>query len=151
MVIPIYNLKNIARIIQNIRRFIAILWRWTSSNWYGALDNISWYSASFKFKHEIIGSTENDGTKIVETMVPLKYLNNFWRNFEMSLIKGEINFILTWYANCVISNAANNQATIFAVNDSKLYVPDVTLSTQDNAKLLEQIKSGIKRTINWNG
>ena len=39
---------------------------------------------------------------------------------------------------------------IFAITDTKLYVPVVTLSTQDNAKLLEQLKSGFKRTINWN-
>ena len=42
------------------------------------------------------------------------------------------------------------QATIFAITDSKLYVPVVTLSTQDDAKLLQQIKSGFKKTVNWN-
>ena len=38
----------------------------------------------------------------------------------------------------------------FKMKDTKLYVPVVTLSTQDNAKLLQQLKSGFKRTINWN-
>ena len=47
----------------------------------------------------------------------------------MSLINCEINLILTWSANCVIPNAASNQATTFAIIDKKLYVPVVTLST----------------------
>ena len=42
------------------------------------------------------------------------------------------------------------QATIFSRTDAKLYVPVITLSTQDNAKLLKKLKSGFKRTINWN-
>ena len=47
---------------------------------------------------------------------------------------------------------ANNpdQDTAFSITDTKIYIPVVTLSTQDNAKLLEQLKSGFKRTINWN-
>ena len=43
-----------------------------------------------------------------------------------------------------------NQATTFSITDTKLHVPVVNLSTQDNTKLLEQLKSGIKRTIEWN-
>ena len=71
-------------------------------------------------------------------MVPLKYLSNFWRALEMPLINYEINLILTWSTNCVIvaSNIANQNAT-FSITDTKLYVPVVTLSTQDNAKLLQ--------------
>ena len=54
-------------------------------------------------------------------------------------------------ANCVISsNAGANQTTAFAITDAKLYVPVVTLSTQDNAKLLQQLKSAFKRSINSN-
>ena len=68
----------------------------------------------------------------------------------MPLIKFEINLILTWSANCVISNAAANQETTFAITDTKVYVPVVTLSAQDNAKLLQQLKSGFKRKINGN-
>ena len=54
-------------------------------------------------------------------------------------------------ANCVIvsTDVANQNAT-FTISDTKLYVPVVTLSTQDNAKLLQQLKSGFKRIINWN-
>ena len=62
----------------------------------------------------------------------------------MLIINFEINLNLTWPLNCIISNSTN-KATTFA----KDYVPVVTLSTQDNAKLLEQLKSGFKRKINW--
>ena len=81
-------------------------------------------------------------------MVPLKYLSNFWRTLEMLLINCEINLILTWSANC--TRSSSNEAITFATTDTKLYVPVVTSSTQDNAKLLEQLKSGFKRTINCN-
>ena len=56
----------------------------------------------------LICSTGNDGTKNIEIMVLLKHLSIFWRTFEMPLINCEINHILTWFVNCVISNAANN-------------------------------------------
>ena len=52
--------------------------------------------------------------------------------------------------NCVVSSAADYQATTFPITDTKLYVPVVYLSTQDNAKLLQQLKSEFKLTINWN-
>ena len=64
-------------------------------------------------------------------MVPLEYLNNFWRTLKMSLIKSEINLILTSSVNCVISNAPLNRATLFAITDTKLYAPVVTLSIQE--------------------
>ena len=84
-------------------------------------------------------------------MVPLKYLSNFWRTLEMPLINCEINLILTWSANCVINytNVANQNST-FEIAETNLYVSVVTLSTQDNAIFLRQLKSGFKRTINWN-
>ena len=105
---------------------------------------------SFKFKAKIIGETGNDGTKDVE-IVPLKYLSNFWRTLEMSLINCEVNFILTWSSTCVlIATNIQNQAATFAITDTKLYVPVVTLSTQENTKFFQQLKSGFKRVINWN-
>ena len=68
----------------------------------------------------------------------------------MPLINCEINFILTWLANCfTIANHINNQVPTFAIADKILDVLAVTLSTQDNAKLLKQLKSGFKRTIHW--
>ena len=106
---------------------------------------------SFNFKVKMASQTGDDGTKDVEIMVPLKYLSNFWRTLEMALINCEIKLILTWSTNCVIvsTNVANKNAT-FEITDTKLYVPVVTLSTQDNSKLIQQLKSGFKRVINWN-
>ena len=92
----------------------------------------------------------DDGRKNVKIMVPLKHLSNFWKTFEMSLINCLINLVLTCSASYVISNAAANQATSFAITDTKLYVPVITLSTDDNEKLLQQLKSGFNRTVNWN-
>ena len=66
----------------------------------------------------------------------------------MPLINCEVNLILTWSKDCVITNSEGE--TKFAITETKLYVPVVTLSTQDNAKLLQQLKSGFKRIINWN-
>ena len=87
-------------------------------------------------------------------MVPLKYLSNFWRTLERSLINCEINLEikldLNWSKNRVIVANNANEDTRFSITDTKFYVPVVTLSIEDNTKLLEQIKSGFKRKINWN-
>ena len=105
---------------------------------------------SFNFKVKMTGQTGDNRTKNIEIMVPLKYLSNFWRTLEMPLINYEINLMLTWSSSCniVSANVANKNAA-FAITDTKLYVPVVNLSTQDNAKLLEQLNSGFKRVINW--
>ena len=66
----------------------------------------------------------------------------------MPLINCEVNLELTWSRDCVITNSTGKGK--FAITETKLYVPVVTLSTQDNVKLLQQLKSGFKRTINWN-
>ena len=106
---------------------------------------------SYKFKLKITGRTGNGGTRDVEIMVPLKYLSNFWRTLEMPLINCEVNLILTWSSTCVLIATGNqNQVARFAITDTKLYVPVVTLSTQENTKFLQQLKSGFKRVINWN-
>ena len=81
-------------------------------------------------------------------MVPLKYLSNFWRAVEMPLINCEVNLILTWSSTCVITNSAG--AGRFTITDTNLYVLVLILSTQDNTKLLQHLKYGFKRTINWN-
>ena len=73
--------------------------------------------------------------KNVEIAAPLIYSSNFWRALEMPLINCEIKLILTRSENCVISSV--NRKTKFKITDTKLYVPVVTLSTQDNAKLVE--------------
>ena len=66
----------------------------------------------------------------------------------MPLINCEVNLILTWSKDCVITNSTG--AGKFAITETKLYVPVETLLTQDNAKLLQGLKPGFKRTINWN-
>ena len=84
-------------------------------------------------------------------MVPLKYLCKFWRTLAMSLINREINLILTWSENCFITiDPDNNQLPTFPLTGANLYVRVVIFLTQNNAKLLQQTKSGLKRTINWN-
>ena len=89
---------------------------------------------SFNFKVKMTGQTGNDGTKNVEIMVPLKYLNIFFRALEVPLVNCDINVILTWSASCVIvSNNVANQNGTFEITDTKLYAPVVNLSTQDNA------------------
>ena len=97
----------------------------------------------------ITGKTpDDDNEKDVEIMVSLKYLSNFWRTLEMPLINCEVNLILTWSSTCVITES--NGAGTFAITDTKLYVPVVTLSTPENTKFFQQLKSGFKRVINWN-
>ena len=113
---------------------------------------------SFNFKTKITGQTaanNNNGNIAgrvdIDIMVPLKYLSNFWRTLEMPLINCELELILDWSASCVIiyTNVAN-QVHTFTITETMLYVPVVTLSTQDNSKLLPQLKNGFKRTITWN-
>ena len=100
---------------------------------------------------KITVETDDNGTKNVEIMVLLKYLSNFWRTLEMPLIDCETTLDLNWSGHCVIvaTNVAA-QAITFSVTYTKLYVPVVALSTQDNAKLLKQLKYDFKRTVNWN-
>ena len=106
---------------------------------------------SFNFKGKMTGQTDNNGKINVEIMVPLKYLSNFRRTLEMSLINCEINLILTWSGNCVmIYTNVENQNPTFEITETKLYIPVVTLTTQDTAKLIPKIKSDFKRTINCN-
>ena len=90
---------------------------------------------SFNFKTKITGHTDNNGRiDNVEVMVPLKYFSNFWRTLEMPLINCKVNLILTWSVNCVIiyTNVAN-QVPTFTITETNLYVPVVTLSSQDDA------------------
>ena len=103
----------------------------------------------FNLKEKLTDQTDNNDTKIVEIMLLLKYLNNFWRTLEMPLINWEITLDLNWHENIAANNVAA-QATTFPMTDTKIYVPVVTLLTQDYVKLLEQLKSGFKKTINWN-
>ena len=99
--------------------------------------------------------------KNVEFAIPLKYLGNFWRAFNMPLISCEVSLELKWDKNCLITsqqigvnldggNTAAPTGATLAINDCKLYVPVVTLSKDDEIKLLTNLKSGFTREIIWN-
>ena len=128
IVIPMYNLIEYS---DNYSKTSGSLWQYYKDD---PNDNIT-QSESFKSKIKITGKTPAAGnTKDVEIIVPLKYLSNFWRTLEMPLIDCEVNLILTWSRDCVITNSTD--AGKFAITETKLYVPVIILSTQDNAKLL---------------
>ena len=98
-------------------------------------------SASFKFKQKITGQVGNGGTKDLEIMVASKYLSNFWRKPEMSLVDCEISLQLKWSRNCVIVvGTTSNQNPSFQITNTKLYVHVVTLSTHKNIKLPKQLE-----------
>ena len=116
-------------------------------------------STSFEYKAELLGDpTVADGIKRlnVKIVVPLKYLSNFFRSLEMPLINCKIKLNLTWKKECVLStdadaaaaNAANN--SLFIINDTKLYVPVVTLSKEDNKDFIDQQNKNFQRSIYWN-
>ena len=142
ILMPMYNLIEYS---DNYAKTSGSLWQYFRD---GPDDDLR-LSESFKYKIRITGKTPATGNeRDVEIMVPLKYLSNFWRTLEMPLINCEVKLNLTWPSTCVITNSTG--AERFAITDTKLYVPVVTLSTQENTKLLQQLKSGFKRVINWN-
>ena len=111
-------------------------------------------SKSFKHKTKIIGSTSANNSRLdVEAVVPLKYLNNFWKSLDLSLISCEIELDLRWAKNCLISEVSRTAAvdadnpvearttnSTFQINNTKLYVPVATLSRNNNIKFPENIK-----------
>ena len=125
---------------------------------------LSLNSESFKYKTIIVGKIpeDNDWLTNAEVVIPLKYLSNFWRALNIPLINCEVELILTWSKNCVLADMTtrhaegDNPAIVaptgleFKITDTKLYVPVVTLSKENDTKLLEQLKTGFKRTIKWN-
>ena len=122
-------------------------------------------STSFKYKASLLEKTtdadRNDrSSKNAKIVVPLKYLSNFFRSLELPLINCKIHLQLNWNNNCVMYGAdtyaggdhANDNAreTTFKIAGSKLYVPIVTLSTNDNVNLTKQLNEGFKRSVYWN-
>ena len=98
-------------------------------------------SISSKYKVSLLGNP-------VQVFVPLKYLSNFFRSLEMPLINSKIKLNLTWKKECVLST--DNGNAVFIINDSKMYVPVVTLSKEDNKDFIEQQNKGFQRSIYWN-
>ena len=108
-----------------------------------------------------IYNVNKNGTQEVELAIPLKYLGNFWKALNIPLISCKVSLELKWDKNCIITSLeqrdigggnrdnAPTGATL-AINYCKLYVPAVTLSKDDEIKLLTNLKSGFKRQIIWN-
>ena len=112
----------------------------------------------------LANDANKEGPKEAEIVVPLKYLGNFWETLDMPLINCEVSLALTWSADCVITSVEKRLVTAaqgdnpevrdnsptnatFKITDTKLYVPVVTLSAENDNKLLEQLKTGLKRII----
>ena len=175
IVMPLYNLLEYSK---NYKKTTGSFWNYyrdkpnkqSIGGGNAAIKYLIRNSKSFDYKTSITGKLEgNNPEKEVEIVVPLKFLSNFWRALNMLLINCEINLILTWSKNCVLTSKAtrnkfigtgtdenpqfpeiNNptNATI-EITDTKLYVPVVTLSRKDDNNFLE-LKSGFERTIKWN-
>ena len=94
----------------------------------GATSHIPNNPSSYKYKSGFIRIRNN-----AKIAVPLKYLSNFWRSLEMPLVNSRVDLSLSWNENCILTSFAGN--TTFAITDAKLYVPVVTLSAEDNARL----------------
>ena len=149
IVMPMYNLIEYS---DNYSKTSGSLWQYckgipaVDNN--GAINDFNGANVtdSFNFKTKITSGTNDNRIINIEIMVPLKYLSNFWRTLEMSLINCEIELILTWSANCVIIYTdVNNQVPTFTIAETNLYVPVVTLSTQDNTNLLPKLKKWFEK------
>ena len=112
-------------------------------------------SISYKYKVNLLGniaaaSPDNAcvGRLNVKIVVPLNYFSNFFRSLQMPLINCKIKLNFTWKKECVLSTAADD--AVFIINDTKLYVPVVTLSKEDNKDVIEQQNKGFQRSIYWN-
>ena len=107
--------------------------------------------SSFKYKVKLLGNQVLDGNiakRSVKVVVALKYLSNFFRSLEMPLINCKIKLNLTWKKECVLSTDVGD--AVFIINDTKMYVPVVTLSKEDNKDFIEQQNKGFQRSIYWN-
>ena len=145
--IPMYNLTEYS---DNYSDTSGHLWQFKGDEMMGSLANNT--SSSFKYKSNLIGNTDADGANRkkegVKIAFPLKYLSNFWRSLEMPLINCKVELSLKWYENCILSSAGT--AATFTITDTKLYVPVVTLKTEDNTKLSKLLTEGFKRSVYWN-
>ena len=176
IVMSMYNLLEYSK---NYRKTIGSLYNYyrdelsddADDNYFGNIKVVN--SDAFKYKNKITSNTYNvdagtqgydvnkNGTQEVELAIPLKCLGNFWRALNIPLISCEVSLELKWDKNCIITSLeqrdigggnrdnAPTGATL-AINDCKFYVPAVTLSKDDEIKLLTNSKSGFKREMIWN-
>ena len=174
---PMYNLLEYSK---NYRKTIGSLYNYyrdelTNDNNNNFANRNVVNSNTFKYKYKIIGNTYNvdvdadgydaneNGTETIELVIPLKYLGNFWKALNMPLISCEVSLELKWNKNCIITSLEQRKldapavgrdgaptGASLAINDCKLYIPVVTLSKDDEIKLLTNLKSGFTREIIWN-
>ena len=164
---PMYNLLEYSK---NYRKTIGSLYNYyrdelsddANNNNFNNIKIVN--SNTFKYKNKIINNTNNAGTKDIELAIPLKYLGNFWRSLNIPLINCAVSLELRCDKTCVITSleqrviaganppARDNGPTgaTLEITKSKLYVPVVNLSEDDEIKLLTNLKSGFKREIIWN-
>ena len=159
VVMPMYNLLKYSK---NYRKTTGSLWNYYKDepNSSADDDNITHSilnSESFDYKSNFMknDAANNNLTKSdVKVVVPLKHFSNFWRSLYIPLINCEVELILIWFKNCVLIDKSEREAdydvdpnvyeidnpknAIFEITDTKLYVPTVTLSKEDDIKLLEQ-------------
>ena len=165
VVIPMYNLLEYSKNYLKTTGSLCNYYRGEpNSGVNGGINYSIMDSKSFDYKVNFIknGVTQGNLTKNdVKIVVPLTYLSNFWRSLNIPLINCETELILTWFTNCVLISKATTEANdgtnsvvqeidnpenaILEITDTKLYVPVVTLSKENDAKLLEQLKKGFKR------
>ena len=168
---PMYNLLEYRK---NYKKTTGSLWNYyrdQPNSTIGA-NNIAYSilnSESFDYKANFMenGVTHDNLTKNdVKVVVTLKHLSNFWGQLDIPLINCEVELILTWFKNCVLIDKSTREADYnadpnvyeidnaedasFKITDIKLFVLVVTLSKENDIKLLEQLKTGFKRTIKWN-
>ena len=178
IVMPVYNLLEYSK---NDRKTIGSLYNYyrdeltNDGNDNFANRNVV-NSEAFKYKNKIAGNTYNvdagaqgydvnkNGTQKIELAIPLKYLGNFWRALNISLISCKVFLELKWNKNCEITSLEERQVdagppvvrdnaptgATLSITDCKSYVPVVTLSKDDEIKLLTNLKSGFKSEIIWN-
>ena len=174
---PMYNLLEYSK---NYRKTIGSLYNYygdelTNDGNDNNFDNRNVVnSEAFTYKNKITGNTYNpgaqgydvnkNGTQKIELAIPLKHLGNFWRALNIPLISCEVFLELKWNKNCVITSLERRQVdagppvvrdntstgATLSITDCKLYVPVVTLSKDDEIKLLTNLKSGFEREIIWN-
>ena len=151
MVIPIHNLIEYS---DNYQDSSATLYQYKRDEPPEAAANADLAannSSSFKYKVNLLGTpvpTNLIVKRNLRIVVPLKYLSNFFRSLEMPLINCKIKLNLTWKKECVLSTDAGD--AVFIINDTKMYVPVVTLSKEDIKDFIEQQNKGLQRSIYWN-
>ena len=140
VVMPMYNLLEYSK---NYRKTTGSLWNYYRDE---PSNPFSLNFESFKYKTSIVGKTpkDNDSLTSVNVVIPLKHLSDFWRASNIPLINCEVGLILIWSKNCVLAdmivNADTDPAIVapsgatFKINETKLYVPVVTLSKENDIK-----------------